>query len=133
MKVLIVDGDWHFSQQVTAFLESRAHLVVYEPHPRAAAERARKWQPDLVILSAELALRDDFIESLPGLKPRPAVLLTERVDRFDRAWRAWQKGGDELLIKPVLGLGDLHAAIVTARENAVAGVRRRGRSAAIPA
>ena len=30
MKVLIADPDWHFSQRVIRFLESRAHLVVYE-------------------------------------------------------------------------------------------------------
>ena len=51
------------------------------------------------------------------------MLLTENLDRFDRAWRAWQQGGDELLLKPVLSTHDLHQAIVTARENAVAGVR----------
>ncbi|MCJ7544688.1 MAG: response regulator [Phycisphaerae bacterium] len=123
MKVLIADSDWHFSQRVSRFLESRAHLVVHEGTLGAALEQARRWLPDLVILASELALHDGVMETLSSLVPRPAVLLTEGLDRFDRAWRAWQQGGDELLLKPVLSGYDLHQAIVTARENAAAGVR----------
>jgi DNA-binding response OmpR family regulator len=125
MKVLIADPDWNFSQRASKFLESHAHLVVCEGHIHAAADQARRWQPDLVILAAELALRDGLLEMLTSLATRPAVLLTERMDRFDRAWRAWQKGGDELLLKPVLCSHDLHLAIVAARENAIAGTRQR--------
>jgi len=130
MKVLIADGDWHFSQQASRFLESRAHLVVCEPVLRAAMDQARRWLPDLVILSAELAVREGTMETLLSLQPRPAILLTERMDRFDRAWRAWQQGGDELLLKPVLSADDLHLAIVAARENAATGARRRVRATA---
>ncbi len=79
MKVLIADGDWHFSQQAARFLESRAHLVVCEPVLRAAMDQARRWLPDLVILSAELAVREETMETLLNLCPRPAILLTERI------------------------------------------------------
>ena len=123
MKVLIADPDWHFSQRVSRFLEDRAHLVVQESTADAALERARRWLPDLVILASELAIGDGVMAELSSLKPRPAVLLTEGLDRFDRAWRAWQQGGDELLVKPVLSSRDLHQAIVTARENAATGAR----------
>ena len=47
------------------------------------------------------------------------------MDRYDRAWRAWQTGGDELLMKPVFTSAELHQAIVTALENAAAGCRTR--------
>ena len=53
--------------------------------------------------------------------------------RFDRAWRVWQKGGDELLLKPVFTVDELHQAIVTARENAVTGRRRQPVTAAASA
>lgn len=101
--------------------------MVHEGHLQAAEEQARRWVPELVILAAELALRGQLLELLSSLDPRPAVLLTERMDRFDRAWRAWQKGGDELLLKPMLSTHDLHLAIVAARENATGDARRRGR------
>ena len=123
MKVLIVDHDWRFAHQAAQYLESHAHLVVHHIHAKDALEQARHWRPDLVIVAAEMS--DGLLEELKALKPRPAVLLTGKLDRFDRAWRAWQRGGDELLMKPVLKSQELHLAIVTALENAASGDRTR--------
>jgi len=124
MKVLIVDADWRFTRQAADFLESHAHNVVLQPGARDAVDQIAHWQPDLVIISAEL-FEDALVDSLYSRLQRPAVLLTAYMDRYDRAWQAWQKGGDELLIKPILTLEDLHQSIVTARENAVTGERSR--------
>ena len=122
MKVLIADGDWRFSRQVCSYLETHAHLVVSETDPKQAVERASHWQADLVILASELADKT-LMNALYALHPRPAILLTGWVDRYDLAWRAWQMGGDELLMKPVFRSDDLHQAIVSAMENAAIGVR----------
>jgi len=122
MKVLIVDPDWRFAQQATSFLESRAHLVVHQPKVPLALTQTQRWQPDLIIVAAELA-ETGVLEALDRIKGRPAVLLTGWMDRYDIAWRAWQRGGDELLMKPVLRLDDLHECIITALENAAAGIR----------
>jgi DNA-binding response OmpR family regulator len=124
MKVLIADPDWHFAEQASTYLESHAHLVVHQPVARLALAQARHWQPDLVIVAAELAAAG-LLESLAAASPRPAVLLVDHMDRFARAWRAWQQGGDELFLKPVLKPTDLHEAIVAALENAAAGLRGR--------
>lgn len=124
MKVLIIDADWRFTQQAVDFLEARANNVVLQPSPRDALEQAKHWQPDLVIVAAEFC-DPDFMEALRSLPRRPAVLLTEFLGRYDRAWQAWQRGGDDLLIKPIFSMDDLQDAIVTARENAAAGVRTR--------
>lgn len=128
MKVLIVDPDWRFTQQAGDFLESLAHLVICNARCDEAADRARHWEPDLVILDAELADKG-LIDSINALTPRPAVLLTGWMDRYDVVWRAWQRGGDELLIKPVFRSSDLLEAIVQARENAATG-RQPNRTAA---
>ncbi len=122
MKVLIVDPDWRFAKQAGDFLESLAHLVICNARSDEAMDRARHWGPDLVILDAELAGKG-LIDSIVDLSPRPAVLLTGWMDRYDQVWRAWQRGGDELLIKPVFRSSDLLEAIVTARENAATGER----------
>jgi DNA-binding response OmpR family regulator len=107
--------------------------VVRESRPPQALAHAEHWRPDLVILSADLADgQEDLVKGFYRIKPRPAVLLTGWLDRYDRAWRAWQAGGDELLIKPVLKSQELHLAIVAALENAAAGTRRR-RPAAVSA
>jgi len=126
LKVVIAETDWRFAQQASSFLENHAHLVVRESRAPQILTQAQRWRPDLVILAAELADTDpQLIPSLVALKPRPAILLTGWLDRYDRVWRAWQQGGDELLIKPVLKSQELHLAIVTALENAATGQRTR--------
>ena len=128
LKVLIADPDWRFTEHATAYLESHAHLVVCEAGLREARAQAQHWRPDLVILAADLANRG-LIETIVALKPRPAILLTGRMDRFDLAWRAWQKGGDELLMKPIFQVEELHQAIVTALETRTTGVRHTRQAA----
>ncbi len=120
MKVLIADPDWRFARQASSHLESRAHLVINQADTDEALNRAEQWQPDLVIMAAELAEKG-LMKSIYALSPRPAVLLTEHMERYDRAWRVWQNGGDELLMKPVFRAEELHEAIVTAMENATTG------------
>ena len=66
--------------------------------------------------------------ALSQLDPPPAVLLTGWMDRYDVAWHAWQRGGDELLIKPVFRIEELHEAIVTAMENAATAVHSARRA-----
>ena len=121
MKVLIVEPDWRFAGMAASYLERHAHLVVQESRLDEAVARAAHWLPDLIIVAAELA-EDNFLELLAEAAPhKPAVLLTGWLDRYDIAWRAWQKGGDELLMKPVFTTDELHAAIVMALENAALG------------
>lgn len=132
MKVLIVDADWRFATHASRYLESRAHLVVHQSSGEQALDQAQRWQPDLVIVAAELA-QTGIMEALGRLNPQPAVLLTGWMDRYDIAWRAWQRGGDELLMKPLFNTAELHLAIVTARQNAAAGTRTSRIPAAVPA
>ena len=128
LKVLMVEPDWRFARMASAYLESHAHLVVQETRLDDALRRAAHWHPDLVIVAAELA-EDGFVELLVDATPRSAVLLTGWLDRYDIAWRAWQRGGDELLMKPVFTTEEVHQAIVTALENAAAGRRAPPRAA----
>ncbi len=124
MKVLIVDGDWRFARQATTYLESRAHLVVHQTGAREALAQAEHWRPDLVILAAEMSDKG-VMESFTKGQTRPAVLLTGRLDHYHLVWKAWQKGGDDVLIKPVMSSDELQMAITTAMENATAGQRGR--------
>ena len=124
MKVLIADPDWRFAQQASSFLEAHAHLVVQAPQARQVMDTVRQWQPDLVIVAEELT-EGSLLQELHAIKGRPAVLLVGWMDRYDRTWRAWQKGGDELLMKPIFRRDELHAGIVAAMENRTAGVRNR--------
>jgi DNA-binding response OmpR family regulator len=126
LKVLIAEPDWRFARTTEEYLESHAHHVVQEADTQKALQRVGHWSPDLVILAAELA-GGGLLRSLQGLPNRPAVLLTGWLDRYDMAWRAWQIGGDELLIKPVFSTEEIHQAIVTALENAATCTRNTAR------
>ena len=121
MKVLIVDSDGRFVGQARDILESCGHYVVHEPRPEQALARARKWRPDVTLISAELpaASEGDLLRRFGDVRPRPAVLLVASLDRFDKAWQAWQRGGDEVLFKPMLQPSELHVSILVARENAL--------------
>ncbi len=132
MKVIIVDADWRFATHASRYLESRAHLVVHQTSGEQALNQTQRWQPDLVIVAAELA-QTGIMEGLARLNPQPAVLLTGWMDRYDLAWRAWQRGGHELLMKPLFNTGELHLAIVTALQNAAAGTRTSTMPTAVPA
>jgi len=122
MKVLIADPDWRFAHFATTYLEAHAHLVITTPQAQDAIQRTNHWQPDVVILAAELAEKG-LLASLQTMPTRPAILLTEHMERFDRAWRIWQTGGDELLLKPIFHGDELHLSIAAAMENAAVGTR----------
>lgn len=114
MKVMMIESDWQFEVKATRYFETHAGLVVHETAQTAIAH-ARSWEPDLVVLSAEFASAQ-LLEDLASLPSAPAVLLTEHMSRFDRAWSAWQRGGDELLMTPLFHISELQDAVVSAME-----------------
>jgi len=122
MKVIVAETDWPFAQHVRSYLETRAHLVAFETQREQLIRRVQQWQPDLLILAAELT-EDGTLQALMQLKPRPAILLSEYMDRYDRAWRAWQLGGDDILMKPIFTTDELQESISTALEKAATGAR----------
>ena len=122
MNVLIVDPDWQFTHHAMTTLEQKGDMVLAQPDPAHALNQARCWHPDVVIVAAELA-ESGILEDLAALPQRPGILLTGWMDRYDRVWRAWQRGGDELLMKPLLRAGELHPAIIAALESAATGER----------
>ena len=122
MKLLVIDRDQRFLNTVCDLFEPRGHAVVHESDADAAIARAHHWQPDVILVSAEIdrCCRGDLLTQLAQVEGRPAILLTAHMDRFDQAWQAWQRGADELLLKPVLHPADLDAAVLAARQNAIA-------------
>jgi chemotaxis response regulator CheB len=99
---------------------SHGHQVMSEPLADEATDLVIRWRPDVLVLSSESAESGDgeILHRIQQLEPRPAILLTGQLDRFDAAWRAWRQGGDELLLKPVIHVWELHTAIIGAIESA---------------
>lgn len=126
MKVLIVDSDWYFISQAGGILEAKGHQVLEEGNPDDALDRARDLKPDVILVNVEIdeVCQGDLLEQLSQILPRPAIVLTSVLERFDKAWMSWQRGGDEVLFKPILHPSELHVAIFTARQNALNPQRR---------
>lgn len=118
MKVMVVDSDSKFAALVRQHCEAHGHHCLHVPDGDPAVSKAMEWDPDLVMVAAELAV-SGVVKSLLDLQPRPALLIVGWMDRYDVAWRAWQIGGDELLMKPVFNVGEIHLAITTALDNAL--------------
>jgi len=120
LRVLICDTDQRFVERASHFLTSHGHQVVTEPLADEAFDLVVRWKPDVLVLSSEAADSDngEVLHKIQQLDPRPAILLTGQLDRFESAWRAWRQGGDELLLKPVIHVWELHTAIIAAIESA---------------
>ncbi|MCY2924668.1 MAG: hypothetical protein NT031_04395 [Planctomycetota bacterium] len=87
-----------------------------------ALKSAQAWRPDLAVLDADPA-SETLLRGIQALPGRPAILLTGWPENVGHVWRAWQTGGDELLMKPLLHANELQMAVATALENAVIGTR----------
>ena len=126
MKILVVDSDWQFLRKARDFLEPRGHYVVHEADPDRALQRSLKWRPDVIMVSTEYESCCDgtLLSDFSHLQPRPAILLTSAMTDFAKAWQAWQRGGDEVLFKPLLHSSELHTSIMIARQNALCPTRR---------
>ncbi len=120
LKVLVCDADWRFVDRAQSFLQAHGHQVLAEPLPAEALEVAMRWRPDVLVLSSEAAdgAGAELLAGVKLLRPRPALLLTGQLEHFEAAWRAWQQGADELLLKPVFDAFELHTAILKAIQHA---------------
>jgi len=104
LRILVCDADREFVQAAERILGSEGHTIVAEADLCKAARLALKSTPDVVVLPSEFAddsNADLITELIHHLTPRPAILLTMRMARFDLARKAWQKGADGSLFSRV--------------------------------
>jgi ActR/RegA family two-component response regulator len=131
MRIMIVESDWPFTLRATRYFESRGDLAVRQS-PERMVGHARKWKPEVIVLAAEF-VTDERMNALGSIDHAPAILLTEHMSEFARAWRAWQRGGDELLMKPVFQSSELQEAVVSAVEHATLPAHWSRQTSAVPA
>jgi AmiR/NasT family two-component response regulator len=125
LRILICDADRKFVQAAERILGSEGHTVVAEADLYKAARLALKSTPDVVVLPSEYAHDPNanlIIELINHMTPRPAILLTIRMAQFDLARKAWQKGVDGTLFKPLLRDHELKTAISQARRRVAEGL-----------
>jgi DNA-binding response OmpR family regulator len=123
MRVIIVESDRQFAEKAATYFEGHGDQVINES-PTTLIDRLRHWQADLLLLSAESAT-EELMNAIRALRAGPAILLSEHMSRFQRAWSAWQRGGHELLMRPIFHAYELREAVTVALENAAVGTRGR--------
>ena len=116
-KVILVEADTRFARQLERYFISKSAKVA-ESTPADLVQFATKFEPDLIILAAEFA-SSELCSALHRLPHKPAILLTEHMANYKQAWRAWQMGGHELLMKPVLKAQEVSDAICSAIQNSL--------------
>jgi len=118
-RILVVEDNRDLGLGLRNNLEIEGHEVEVVRDGTGGLERARKWNPDLVILDLGLPDLDgvEVIQGLRGWTKAPIIVLSGRADSVDKV-EALDAGADDYVTKP-FGVEELLARMRAA-------VRRTG-------
>ncbi len=103
-RILVVDDEEEILKSLKLTLEGYGHECLFSSDGLDALEKARKWNPDLIILDIMLPGLDGFQVSRylkfdSKFQHIPIVMLTAKSDEKDKA-RGYDVGTNEFLTKP---------------------------------
>jgi len=100
-KILIVDDDNGFVELVTLYLKKDGYRVLFAYDGQQAIERARRHQPDLIILDLTLPQMDglEVCRILRAESQVPIIMLTGRSTDKDKL-AGLDLGADDYVTKP---------------------------------
>ena len=116
-RILVVDDDKSIVKIIRTYLEQAGFKVFVAHDGENALYMIRREKPDLALLDIMIPERDGMdvvrvVRSDPGLRDLPIIILTARVEDFDRIL-GLELGADDYITKP------FNAREVVARVNAV--------------
>lgn len=99
--ILIVEDETSVRRSLRAILTDRGYRIVEAESAAEGAQRAREYNPDLVLLDLGLPDRDGLtvIKALREWSLAPVIVLSARGQEDDKI-RALDGGADDYLIKP---------------------------------
>ena len=102
MRILIVEDDRALGVFLQRGLTFEGHEVEWVGDGDAAVERARRWEPDLVVLDLGLPQRDgrEVLAVLSEESPRSSVLVLTGRGEVEERVRCLNLGADDFLPKP---------------------------------
>ena len=103
-KVLVIDDEPEITDIVETFLTESGYQVEVENNPVNAVEKARKFEPDLILLDIMMPDMDGYsvcqgFKEDSVLARTPVIFLTGK-DRNDDMGRSFKSGGDMFIKKP---------------------------------
>jgi DNA-binding response OmpR family regulator len=111
LRVLLIEGEPELLGSLTRFLESEGYTVATAADGVLGLNLVRRWQPDLIILDAELAGIDGITlcGAIRSQADTPLILLTSGRDELQQVI-GLDRGADLCMVKPI-ALGELRARI----------------------
>ena len=102
MRVLVVEDDRALGVFLQKGLASEGHEVEWVGDGDAAVERARRWEPDLVVLDLGLPQRDghEVLAVLSEEAPGSSVMVLTGRGEVEERVRCLNLGADDFLPKP---------------------------------
>jgi DNA-binding response OmpR family regulator len=103
-KILVIDDEPEITEIIEAFLDNAGYTVRIENHPQDAVQRARNFQPDLILLDIMMPGTDGYqicnqIKEDPEMSTTPVIFLTGKDSKEDQG-KSFQVGGDMFIKKP---------------------------------
>ncbi|MCD6379348.1 response regulator [bacterium] len=103
-KVLVVDDEENITQILEFSIAAEGYEVVTASNGEEAIEKARKEQPNLIILDIMMPKVDGYeacrvIKSNPLTKKIPVILLTAKGREIDKRL-GFEVGADDYIVKP---------------------------------
>lgn len=100
-KIIVVEDDTTLQETITYNLTREGYIVEAVGDGQSAVDKARQWQPDLILLDLMLPKMDGF-EVCRTIRQElniPILMLTARDDEIDRVI-GLEMGADDYLTKP---------------------------------
>ncbi|MDZ7860411.1 MAG: response regulator [Candidatus Krumholzibacteriota bacterium] len=103
-KVLVVDDEANITQILEFSIEAEGYEVVSASNGEEAIEKARKEQPNLIILDIMMPKVDGYeacraLKSDPLTKKIPVILLTAKGREIDKRL-GYEVGATDYIVKP---------------------------------
>jgi len=101
MKVLVVDDDEKILKVLVTYLTKEGYITETAMDGKSAVEKARQWQPDIVLLDVMLPELDGLgvCKEIRRLSDVPIIMLTARDAETDRII-GLEIGADDYVTKP---------------------------------
>ncbi len=103
-RILVIDDEPEITEIVETFLTESGYQVAVENTPEKAVDRARKFQPEVILLDIMMPGTDGYniceeLKADPEFAQTPIIFLTGK-DRSDDMGRSFRSGGDMFIKKP---------------------------------